>query len=71
MNETSLLNNIFKLRAKKIDKYATEAEAIQMRVLTELDRRPPAPNGVRSTVTAPYAATKILRAMYRCRIMRV
>ena len=36
MNETSLLNNIFKLRAKKIDKYATEAEAIQMRVLTEL-----------------------------------
>ena len=36
MNETSLLNNIFKLRTKKIDKYATEAEAIQMRVLTEL-----------------------------------
>jgi hypothetical protein len=36
MNETSLLNNIFKLRAKKIDKYSTEAEAIQMRVLTEL-----------------------------------
>lgn len=36
MNETSLLNSIFKLRAKKIDKFATEAEAIQHRVLMEL-----------------------------------
>ena len=36
MNETSLLNSIFSLRAKKIDKFATEAEAIQHRVLMEL-----------------------------------
>ena len=36
MNETSLLNNIFKLRAKKIDRFATEAEAIQHRVLMDL-----------------------------------
>ncbi len=36
MNETSLLNNIFKLRAKKIDKFATDTEAIQQRVLMEL-----------------------------------
>ena len=36
MNETSLLNNIFRLRAKKIDKFATEAEAIQHKVLMNL-----------------------------------
>ena len=36
MNETSLLNNIFKLRAKKIDRFATDAEAIQYRVLMDL-----------------------------------
>ena len=36
MNETSLLNNIFRLRAKKIDKFATNAEEIQHRVLKSL-----------------------------------
>ena len=36
MNETSLLNNIFRLRAKKIDKYATATEEIQHRVLMNL-----------------------------------
>lgn len=36
MNETSLLNKIFKLRAKKIDKFATNAEAIQQKVLMNL-----------------------------------
>ena len=36
MNETSLLNNIFRLRAKKIDKFATEAEAIQHKALMNL-----------------------------------
>ena len=36
MNETSLLNNIFRLRAKKIDKFATDAEAIQHKVLMNL-----------------------------------
>ena len=36
MNETSLLNNIFRLRAKKIDKFATESEAIQHKVLMNL-----------------------------------
>lgn len=36
MNETSLLNNIFRLRAKKIDKYATDAEIIQHRILMNL-----------------------------------
>ena len=39
MNETSLLNKIFKLRAKKIDKYATEAEAIQHNVLMNLIKK--------------------------------
>ena len=39
MNETSLLNNIFKLRAKKIDKYATEAETIQHNVLMSLVKK--------------------------------
>lgn len=39
MNETSLLNNIFKLRAKKIDKYATDTEAIQHNVLMNLVKK--------------------------------
>lgn len=36
MNETLLLNKIFSLRAKKIDKFANETEAIQNRVLINL-----------------------------------
>lgn len=38
MNETSLLNNIFRLRAKKIDKFDNDAEAIQHKVLMNLVR---------------------------------